>query len=134
MNVRLSPKIIKERCGIVSFKRGEAFFRSNKVSFEKISSQCCEALVKGTEDFHVVLQKDGKELKANCSCPSLVSYQKDCQHIAAVLLAIYDKQKRGTTTPVLYDVVEVPSDGITENLLKLFNAEKRSSTHRGISR
>ncbi len=130
MNVRLSPKIIKERCGIVSFKRGEAFFRSNKVSFEKISSQCCEALVKGTEDFHVVLQKDGKELKANCSCPSLVSYQKDCQHIAAVLLAIYDKQKRGTTTPVLYDVVEVPSDGITENLLKLFNAEKRSSTHR----
>ena len=31
MDIKLNQKIIKEMCGTVSFKRGEAFYRSNKV-------------------------------------------------------------------------------------------------------
>ncbi|MGV3464334.1 MAG: SNF2 helicase associated domain-containing protein [Heyndrickxia sp.] len=131
MNLKLNPKMIKERCGIVSFKRGEAFFRSNKVIFESRNSQRCEAIVKGTEDFHVILQKEGKELKAKCSCPSLVSYQRDCQHVAAVLLAVYDNQKSGKEITAPNEQGEVPSEpGLTENLWKIFNEEKRSSSHR----
>ncbi len=84
-------------CGTVSFKRGEAFYRANKVTFEKYSRDYCEATVVGTEDFHVTLKKDENDkLRTKCSCPTLGSFQKDCQHIAAVLLAIYEHQRQGT--------------------------------------
>lgn len=131
LNLKLNPKMIKEMCGIVSFKRGEAFYRSNKVIFEKVSSGYCKALVMGTEDFHVVLKKDGTGLKAECNCPSLTSYQKDCQHIAAVLIALYDKQKKGSVPPFSNEeTLEAPNQGLSDNLLQLFNVEKRSSSHR----
>ena len=38
MNIKLNRKFIKEMCGTVSFKRGEAFYRANKVTFEKLRS------------------------------------------------------------------------------------------------
>lgn len=118
-------------CGIVSFKRGEAFYRSNKVIVEKVSSEYCEAVVTGTEDFHVVLYMNGKGFKAECNCPSLTSYQKDCQHIAAVLLALYDRQKKGSFPQAsIEETLAAPNQGLSENLLQLFNMEKRSSSHR----
>ena len=85
-------------CGTVSFKRGDAFYRANKVTFEKYSPDGCEATVTGTEDFHVTIQKDENGgLHTKCSCPTLDSFQKDCQHIAAVLLSIYEHQRQGTS-------------------------------------
>lgn len=95
MNFKFSQKMIKEMCGLVSYKRGLAFYKAQKVTIDKYSPDLCLATVKGTEDFHVKLQKDKNgELATQCTCPSLSSYQKDCQHIAAVLLAIYDNQQQ----------------------------------------
>ena len=53
MDIKLNQKIIKDMCGAVSFKRGEAFHRANKVTFQSYRPDGCEAAVKGMEDFHV---------------------------------------------------------------------------------
>ena len=131
MNFRLNQKMIKELCGTVSFKRGEAFYRANKVIFEHYDSDLCEATVSGTEDFHVVIERKGHDgFRSKCSCPQLTSFQKDCQHIAAVLLAIDDYQRKGTT-PHGFDTGTITDESnLAVGLLNIFNNQpKRSSGH-----
>lgn len=114
-------------CGTVAFKRGDSFYRSNKVIFHKDSADYCEATVNGTEDFHVAIEKDttGK-LKTTCSCPTLMNFQKSCQHVAAVLLAIHDLQQHGITPNNLQD----KNKEITEDFMKIFDHKtKRTSRH-----
>ncbi|HWI47430.1 MAG TPA: SWIM zinc finger family protein, partial [Rummeliibacillus sp.] len=97
MDIKISQKMIKEMCGTVAFKRGDSFFRENKVTFNQYSPDFCKATVKGTEDFHVTIKKDETgDIKTECSCPKLANFQKSCQHIAAVLLAINEHQRQGT--------------------------------------
>ena len=81
-------------------------------------SDFCEATVHGTEDFHVTIGKEATgNFQSECSCPSLANFQKDCQHIAAVLLAICDFQKQGTS-PLR---VQHNGDDLTEGFMTLFN-------------
>ncbi|WP_064094441.1 DEAD/DEAH box helicase [Rossellomorea aquimaris] len=111
-------------CGTVSFKKGESYYRSNKVVFKEYGSLGCEASVLGTEEFHVKIEK-GKQgdIHTNCSCPSLASFDRDCQHIAAVLLAVYDQQRNGLDP-------SGPTNMLTEGLFNLFDDQKnRSSGH-----
>ncbi|WP_338470615.1 DEAD/DEAH box helicase [Niallia sp. XMNu-256] len=114
MNIKLSPKIMKDMCGTVSFKRGEAFYRANKVTFTQYDENVCEAIVTGAEEFHVTIQKGERSIHTKCSCPQLSSFQKDCQHIAAVLLSIYEKQRQGTSA------IEVKSSPLAEGFISLF--------------
>lgn len=120
-------------CGTVSFKRGDSFYRAGKVLFDYISNNRCEATVKGTEDFYVILNKDESgDLRTTCSCPTLVSVKNDCQHIAAVLLSLYDHQQQGTMPRVrLGDQVDPSTrDALTKGLLTLFTDQpKRPSRH-----
>ena len=133
MNIKLNQKIIKDMCGTVSFKRGDAFYRANKVTFENYSPDGCEATVTGTEDFHVIIEKDENGgLHTKCSCPTLASFQKDCQHIAAVLLSIYEHQRQGTSPigPREPQSDSATNQELTEGLLTLFNDQPiRSSGH-----
>jgi SNF2 family DNA or RNA helicase len=124
LDVRLSFKLIEERCGAVSFKRGDSFYRNGKVFFDIYSVDVCEATVVGTEDFYVRVEKDQSGVVvATCSCPKLASFQKDCQHIAAVLIAIHNRQKNGF-------VQDEPAADVTNELLTLFSDRpKRSSGH-----
>ncbi|RTR26172.1 helicase SNF [Robertmurraya yapensis] len=126
MAIKLSPKIIKEMCGEISFKRGEAFYRGNKVQFQSYTPHSSEAIVKAGEDFYVKIEtnKNG-EIQTSCSCPTLASFQKDCQHIAAVLIAIYEKQQSRV------DSFNKPEDSsLAEGLLTIFQEQpKRSSGH-----
>jgi SNF2 family DNA or RNA helicase len=123
LSIKLNQKMIKDLCGTVSFKRGEAFFRSNKVVFEQYGPERYQATVSGTEDFYVVIEKenDGHFL-SRCSCPKLESFQKDCQHIAAVLLAIHDFQMKGTS-PVR--LAEVSQGELAEGMLNIFQSKPR---------
>ncbi|WP_270179762.1 DEAD/DEAH box helicase [Alkalihalobacillus sp. CinArs1] len=122
MDITLSNKIIKERCGNLSFKRGEDYYRSNKVTFHDYQTDYCKATVSGTEDFQVTLVNDSGSYKGECSCPSLLNFQKDCQHIAAVLIGIKDIHD-GRVSPNTDD----PSPNVTEDFMKLFN-EKPTRT------
>ncbi len=114
-------------CGTVSFKRGESYYRINKVSFHQYEADFCEASVKGTEEFHIRIEKSGNDdLHTNCSCPKLASYDKDCQHIAAVLFGIYEHQRQGTS-PIQPTSTE---QTLTDGLMNLFKEDPvRSSGH-----
>lgn len=133
MDITLNQKIIKELCGTASFKRGAAFCRANKVTFEHYDSDVCQAMVTGMEDFQVIIEKDGNGgFRTTCSCPKLASFQKDCQHIAAVLLSIYEHQRQGTV-PIAPNERESNSSTnqkLTKGLLTLFDHRPvRSSGH-----
>ncbi|MBW3113664.1 SNF2 helicase associated domain-containing protein [Bacillus sp. MCCB 382] len=118
MNV-IHQKLIKDRCGTVSYKRGEAYYRSNKVKIEESTNDYYKATVMGEEDFHVTIQEDaGGEIEAECSCPKLASFDKDCQHIAAVFMAIQHQQK--STRP--------SEDSITEDFFTLFQEDSFRKT------
>ncbi|ULT55563.1 DEAD/DEAH box helicase [Neobacillus drentensis] len=128
MSIKINQKMIKELCGTVSFKRGEAFFRSNKVLFEQFGPERYKAIVSGTENFSVVIEKENDEqFLSRCSCPKLASFQKDCQHIAAVLLAVHDFQIKGTS-PV--SSAPVKREELAAGMLNLFGSkQKRPSGH-----
>ncbi|WP_066054210.1 DEAD/DEAH box helicase [Robertmurraya korlensis] len=130
MKIRLNQKIIKDMCGNVSFKRGDSFYRADRVTFQKYQLNDCEATVTGAEDFHVKVEVDSHgDFQSSCSCPSLPSFKNECQHIAAVLLAIYDYQKKGAV-PFIPSKRPNPNQELTEGLLTLFtNQPKRSSGH-----
>ncbi|MCT4478926.1 helicase SNF [Bacillus sp. BA3] len=133
MDIKLNQKIIKDMCGAVSFKRGEAFQRANKVKFESYRQDGCEATVKGKEDFHVTIEADAVGgFQTKCSCPTLASFHRDCQHIAAVLLSVYDHQQGGTIPEGLHSTVSNASANkqLSEGLLTLFdNQPVRKSGH-----
>ncbi|MBY0146476.1 DEAD/DEAH box helicase [Neobacillus niacini] len=131
MNITLSQKRIKEMCGTVSFKRGDSFYRAGKVFFDDYSPEHCEATVKGTEDFYVTIDiEESGDLRTSCSCPTLASVRTDCQHIAAVLLAVYDYQQQGTTPIVVSDVDSSTKQALTTGLINLFSDQpKRKSGH-----
>ncbi|MCK1992000.1 DEAD/DEAH box helicase [Peribacillus muralis] len=133
MDIKLNQKIIKDMCGTVSFKRGEAFQRTNKVTFESYRPDGCEAIVAGKETFHVSITVDaGGGFESTCSCPTLASFQKECQHIAAVLLSVYDHQRHGAI-PVGAGTAQVDASAnkrLSEGLLTLFNNQLvRKSGH-----
>nr|WP_309101043.1 DEAD/DEAH box helicase [Fredinandcohnia onubensis] len=129
MDVKIKHKLIKEICGTVSFKRGDAFYRTNKVLFTEYGSNKCSAIVKGAEDFHVTIEKNGQgKLETTCSCPSLANFDKECQHIAAVLIAIHEQQNQ---EPLAFDEIQTSTnEKLTNDFMTLFtNGPLRSSGH-----
>jgi superfamily II DNA or RNA helicase len=100
MNVLLTEKIIKQLCGELAYKKGENYYRSKKVNYETYyaKSPTFEATVNGISMFHVTIQNgQNGSIKAECTCPTLASFNKYCQHIAATLLCIQDLQQQGST-------------------------------------
>ncbi|WP_379969255.1 SNF2 helicase associated domain-containing protein [Ectobacillus sp. sgz5001026] len=130
MDIKINYKMIKEMCGTVSFKRGESFYQASKVTFNQYSPDFCEATVNGTEDFHVTIEEDVKGvMQTKCSCPTLPNFGKCCQHIAAVLLAIYEQQRQGTF-PIGVQGPQSNSGELTEDFMKLFHDRPtRTSGH-----
>ncbi|MED3496958.1 SNF2 helicase associated domain-containing protein [Brevibacillus agri] len=110
MSFSISQQMIKEWCGRLSFERGKAFYRSQKVSIDHFQPEPARvrATVRaGSHDYRVMLELDEAGLVAACSCPTLHSYEQYCQHIAAALLAMRDlsaddlapQASRGTRLP-----------------------------------
>ncbi|WP_087972125.1 DEAD/DEAH box helicase [Oceanobacillus rekensis] len=129
MNIKLNQQIITDRCGAVSLKRGEAFYRSDKVTFKNYSSEYIEATVSALEDFHVTIEKKSSgSFHTSCSCPTLASFTKDCQHVAAVLLALYNSKRQGRTA--INASESMPSDKLAQGLMNLFQEKPiKSSGH-----
>lgn len=98
LTIKLNQSIIKNRCGPASFKRGEAYYRGNKVKLHSAGEGKWTATVNAAEDFHVTVEADNRGgFSTVCSCPTLASVNKDCQHVAAVLLAISGEGKTSFT-------------------------------------
>ncbi|MFC0560571.1 DEAD/DEAH box helicase [Halalkalibacter alkalisediminis] len=120
MEIKINHKMIKDICGTVSFKRGDSFYRSNKVTFNQYSPDFCEATVSGNVDFHVIIARGQTgDIQMICSCPTLANFQKKCQHIAAVLLTIYGLQRQ-ETSPSSVQVEPSNYGELTEDFMSLF--------------
>ncbi|GKV55316.1 helicase SNF [Sporosarcina sp. NCCP-2222] len=93
----ITDKKVTDLCGTVSYRRGKSYVQSGKVSIAILDSGRCEAIVHGNEPFQVKIEfTAGNEMKTSCSCPSLgTSYKYECQHVAAVLLAIAQQEGNG---------------------------------------
>ncbi|WP_347177973.1 SNF2 helicase associated domain-containing protein [Sporosarcina thermotolerans] len=117
MGIHLTQNKIMDLCGSVSFKRGEMYSRAGKVVIEQCHDDYCKAVVEGKENFHVTInvENDG-EIRTECSCPTLPFYRYKCQHVAAVLITMNER--------------EVPTESsLTEGLLSIFDSKPRSSGH-----
>lgn len=122
MDIKLSHKIIKDRCGTVSFKRGDSFYRTNKVVIESYKFNSCTAKVLGSENFTVTVVKDeNSNFISKCSCPSLASIQTDCQHIAAVLISIFELQQKSSIPLEQNNLKDNQNSELTTSILNLFN-------------
>ncbi|TMU00278.1 helicase SNF, partial [Halomonas sp. ATBC28] len=77
----------------------------------------CEAFVQAAEDFAVMVAVEAGEIKANCSCPKLASFQKECQHIAAVLLEIKKFQLSGKEPATMQET----NTNVSDDFFALFN-------------
>ncbi|WP_308637489.1 DEAD/DEAH box helicase [Paenibacillus silvisoli] len=98
MSNRLTQTAILSMCGQLSYKRGEAAFRSGKVTVTEYDPDAgrCIATVNLQESFETTVRiDDDGDVSARCTCPSLSSYDKYCSHIAAVLLLLLDAQQAG---------------------------------------
>lgn len=129
-HMRLTHKIIKEMCGTVSFKKGDSFYRKNKVTMEEYDDYYCKAIVHGSEDFYVTVSLGEKgRIETSCSCPPLLNYTKSCQHIAAVLIAIYERKRNERFT---YDekATHSTNQDLSIEFMSLFdNRRQRTSGH-----
>lgn len=69
----------------------------------------------------MTIEKDGKGgFHSKCSCPTLASFRYDCQHIAAVLLSIYEQQRQHTIPSESIQAIS-KNQALTDGLLSLFN-------------
>ncbi|MED4581942.1 DEAD/DEAH box helicase [Brevibacillus choshinensis] len=102
MSVQLTHRLIQQRCGKISYEKGKAYNRAGKVTFTDynpyISSY--QAQVKGIVSDQVTVEWDEDGMETTCTCPSLQSYDQDCQHVAAVLIAILELELDGRS-PVI---------------------------------
>ncbi|OLS38503.1 DEAD/DEAH box helicase [Bacillus sp. MRMR6] len=131
MNYKISHKLIKEKCGSVSFKRGEAFYRSKKVTIHHYSHQQCTATVSGADDFHVTISiNQHGDIVTECNCPKLLSYHKECQHIAAVLHSMYEIQRQVTNhiLPVADSNQQQVKENLAGSLMEIFSEKNVKSS------
>ncbi|ALC86905.1 helicase SNF [Bacillus sp. FJAT-22090] len=96
MNFSMNEKKIKRLCGETAFKKGKAYFHAGKVKLQPFQADSSEikATVKAGEDFNITVKADADGvIVANCTCPPIGFLKTYCQHIAATLIAIEDKQQ-----------------------------------------
>ncbi|MGO4889309.1 SNF2 helicase associated domain-containing protein [Anaerobacillus sp. MEB173] len=120
MDIKLNEKVILDMCGSASFKRGETFYRNNKVEFLECTHYICQATVTGVEVFHVTVEKTTAGIKTKCSCPKLASFEKECQHVAAVLFCLLHSQRHHKRAA---DRQETVMNEVSDRLLNLFDEE-----------
>ncbi len=66
-------------------RRGVDYYEGDRVQIETGSEMRLAAVVRGTEDYTVELQRERDEIRASCTCPHFD--QEVCKHIWACILA-----------------------------------------------
>ncbi|OAB44914.1 DEAD/DEAH box helicase [Paenibacillus antarcticus] len=132
MDVQLTPSSIRLWCGKNSYVKGESYYQTGKVTFTYTDSDTgfYTATVKGKSTEQVTVKIDSAgDVFAECTCPTLSSYDLYCQHIAAVLLNIHDIQQRSEQEeePISVSAGETQ---LTNFMLELFAEKTIRTTHK----
>lgn len=97
MSFQLTPRVIKQLCGRISYEKGEAYYRAGKVTLTNYDPDMSiyQATVKANGGYQVTIEFNRYgDVEAECTCPALSSYDQYCQHIAAVLLYIHHEMEQ----------------------------------------
>lgn len=112
MNFSVNDKLIKKVCGDAAYKKGKAYFQAGKVELMPQEDELVKARVYSGEVFTVTVQPDAAgSLEASCSCPPVGFVKTHCQHIAATLFALEERQKA--------------HQPLTDRMLGLFDSEPK---------
>ncbi|WP_026591707.1 DEAD/DEAH box helicase [Bacillus sp. UNC437CL72CviS29] len=138
MSFTLNKTIIKRICGETSYKKGEAYYKTDKIDVTNYDTQrnICEVTVKGNGDFYVKIETaHNGDVVGECSCPSLASFHTYCQHIAAALLYINNFQRSGQslTANSKKDAINARDAQLANGMLDLFDEKPlrpKSKQHR----
>ncbi|MBB6695592.1 DEAD/DEAH box helicase [Cohnella xylanilytica] len=101
MKMNLTNDLVKQLCGRLSYERGTAYFRSGKTVLTVYDPETplYEGTVLGGKTEYRASVRIGPNGRwaAECTCPSLGSYDLFCSHAAAVLLSALDVRKAEKT-------------------------------------
>lgn len=96
MGFPLTKQELRRMCGRRAYEKGEMYCRKRSVHFTTMDHHegVYQAYVTGSHPFTVTLEinRDGS-LDAVCTCPTLSSYGGYCQHIAAVLIYLHERER-----------------------------------------
>ncbi|MFJ7825904.1 SNF2 helicase associated domain-containing protein [Psychrobacillus sp. NPDC096623] len=95
MNFLMNESKIKKLCGGTAFKKGKSYYQAGKVQVQSFQPE--ESLIKATvhavDDVEVMVAADlNGKVGATCTCPPIGFVQTYCQHIAAVLFVVEEKE------------------------------------------
>ena len=132
MSFQLNEQVIEWLCGRTSLQKGASYTRSGKVSITNYipGESIYHASVKADPICDVVVQLHGNgDVKAECTCSTLFSFDKYCKHTASVLLYILYSQQEGDLSilskPAVSPVIGMSSSteetGITDVDIQLTN-------------
>src|SRR4051794_38885059 len=66
--------------------RGTEYASNGLVTLTTCNGERVEAIVSGTEDYHVALKRNRSSVSASCTCPFYSDRSQVCKHIWATIL------------------------------------------------
>ena len=84
---KLTKKAIQQRCDAQVYERGLDYYRSGRVQRRLRTVRGLKATVQGTIAYDVSITERRGKLITICTCPYGQTWDGDCKHIVAVLLA-----------------------------------------------
>lgn len=109
MNFSMNEAKIKKLCGVTAFKKGKSYYQAGKVDLHsfKPEDSILKATVHAVDDVEVmvVADSDGK-VGGTCTCPPIGFVKTYCQHIAAVLFVVEEKETEERLATRMLDLFE----------------------------
>ena len=129
MNFSMNEAKIKKLCGVTAFKKGRFYYRAGKVQVH--SFQPDDSVIKATvhagDDVEVMVVADSEgKVGGTCTCPPIGFVKTYCQHIAAVLFVVEEKETEASLASRMVDLFENRSVHPTA---KQLHFDKRQTLH-----
>ena len=109
MNFLMNEAKIKKLCGGAAFKKGKSYYQAGKVRVQSFqpNDSVIRAIVHAFDDVEVLVVADSNgKIGATCTCPPVGFVQTFCQHIAAVLFVIEEKETEERLAKRMLDLFE----------------------------
>ncbi|WP_226479834.1 SWIM zinc finger family protein [Natrinema amylolyticum] len=84
--MNLDEASVRERCTDPVFERGQSYYDDGRLRRLDRFDDLVTAVVRGSDVYDVVVEFDGDDIDARCSCP--YTGPGECKHIVAVLLDV----------------------------------------------
>lgn len=109
MNFSMNEAKIKKLCGVTAFKKGKSYYEAGKVDLHSFQPEYSifKATVHAVDDVEVMVIADSDGVVGGtCTCPPVGFVKTYCQHIAAVLFVVEEKEIEQRLASRMLDLFE----------------------------